>query len=313
MQKTNEIRSDFDGELFKTDSSILDHWFYGKHGKDSIYFEDTFLGLKNKLLIEGLQTNTVTIHSNDNVHRLDKIYAPRSRKSYANLIQNIGRIQLIESNRIPIHAATLSNGNIGLMLPAFPNVGKSLSTLELMSHGWKYLSDDTVHVDAKGNAYLTEFPSAVGYKDFFKYPVSKNVGNKPHLKFTIYNRIRDSNKILERLIKPPLISLCSMAKTAPKAKINIVCTLEIGEYNIEPISFDEMYNSILKSNRYSLGLIDNPLIQAYAYFNPNFSLESIEQKQRDILKQFLLQGNTFYRLSCKNWDWGELFKELDLI
>lgn len=299
-------------ETIKKECSRIDFWFYGKQESNFIYFEDTFFGLRNQVLLKNL-LGDVEIQASKSCLWLDKFYAPRSRGSIQNLIDTAIRIKQIQKGYIPIHASCLSRNNQALLFPAYPNVGKTLSTLQLLEEGYKYISDDTTIVGRDGIAYLTSFPSAIGYKDFLKFINPSEIGKLRYYKTLLKAKIYESNKVLSRMVHPPLISLGNIFSTAEKAKVDSVIIIEIGQKKIEEIDKRKMEDKIIKINNYSLSRISNPLILSYSYFNDDFSVDNIERQERNNLRSFLDNCNKYYSLSCNDWNWIKLFKECKIL
>lgn len=305
---TIEVKKDIN--FSKEGLSRLDFWFYGKEGEDFLYFEDNFFGVKNKVLLENLDGQTKVL-CNKSVLRLDRFYPPRSRKSFNDLINTIIRIKLIEKGYLNIHAACLSKDGSATLFAAFPNVGKTLSTLQLLKEGFKYLSDDTVLIDKNGKAYLTSFPSAIGYEDFLKFINPKDIGPKKYYKTLVKDWIIKKSNILHRVMQSPLISLGELFETVDKSKVNVVCTLEIGERRIKEADKEYMAEKITAINDYSLSRINNPFIWVYSYFN-DFSITKVEEMQKRNLLGFL-EGCKCYSLASDDWDWLSLIKEIGIV
>lgn len=308
------LKKDFlDTKIEKNSCSRVDYWFYGRQNEKFLYYEDTFFGLKNKILLKNLE-NDPELTVSDSCLLMDKVYPPRSRRSIAELYGMIERIELINQGYAVIHASCVSNGINNLLLPAYPNVGKTLSCMQLLSNGYKYLSDDTIKVDTEGNAYLTSFPSAVGYYDFLRFIEPKSIGKIKFAKFMLRSRLMKTNKLIERLLSPPLLELGKLYGTKEQTKPNKVCILEIAPKKIEKIDRDLMLERITKINQYCLPCVStNPVIQAYAYFNDSFSAYGIEKKEKANLEKFLSHCDDFYSLACNDWNWLKLFKEVGLV
>lgn len=300
----------------KKNMSRLDYWFYGKEAEECVLFEDTFLGLKNQMLIQNIEQNTektTKITFNKEVIKLDKYYPPRSRKSLNDLINSITELKLIEKGYTHIHASCLSKNGKALVFAAYPNVGKTLSTLQLLKQGYKYMSDDTILVDRNGNAYLTGFPSAIGYNDFLKFINPEDIGKSKYYKILIRTKIMDSNKLVNRLVKPPLISLGNIFKTTEKSKVTTLCTLEIAPEKIVKPNRDEMVEKVTNINNYSLSRLNNPFIWVYSYYNKNFSVQKYEELEKENLRIFLNNFDNYFSLACNNWNWLEIFKKYKII
>lgn len=306
------IKMKKDIEFDVSGCSRVDYWFYGRQNEKFLYYEDAFFGLKNKILLRNLGVNPELFVS-DGCLTMDRIYAPRSRHSIAELRGAVKRVKLIEEGHALLHASCVSNDVNNLLLPAYPNVGKTLSCLQLLESGYKYLSDDTVRINNGGIAYLTSFPSAVGYYDFLRFIKPSNIGKLKFAKFSLRSRLMQTNKLVERMLKPPLIELGKIYGTKERTKVNKVCIIEIAPRRVEKISRKLMLEKITKINQYCLPRVsDNPVIQAYSYFNDSFSPYDIEQKEKENIKDFLSHCDEFYSLSCNDWNWLRLFKEIGI-
>lgn len=293
----------------KHDCSRIDLWFYGRENENFIYYEDIFFGMKNQILLKNL-LDEPEITVSKSCLWLDKFYPPRSRLSVQNLIDSVTRIKQIQNGYLPIHAACVSNNEHTILIPAFPNVGKTLSCLQLLKEGYKYISDDTVLVDKNGYAYLTSFSAGIGQRDFLKFIKPNDIGKWKYYQTLLRAKIYESNKIVERLIQPPKIALGEIFPTKDKAKVDMIATVEIGPKRIEKIDKYVMCDKILKINNYSLSRLNNPLIWAYSYFNNDFTVEEIENMNWTNLFGFVESSEKYYSLSCDNWEWIKVFKEI---
>ena len=295
----------------KHNCSRLDLWFYGREDENFIYYEDIFFGMKNQILLKNL-LDKPEITVSKSCLWLDKFYPPHSRLSIQSLIDSVTRIKQIQNGYLSIHAACVSNDEHTILIAAFPNVGKTLSCLQLLKEGYKYISDDTVLVDKNGYAYLTSFSAGIGQRDFLKFIKPNDIGKPKYYQTLLRAKIYESNKLVERLIQPPKIALGKIFPTKNKAKVNMIATIEIGPKRIEKIDKYDMTTKIMKINNYSLSRLNNPLIWAYSYFNNNFSVEEIESTNWINLWEFVENSDRFYSLACNDWNWIDIFKEINI-
>ena len=293
----------------KHNCSRLDLWFYGRENENFIYYEDVFFGLKNQILLKNL-LDEPEITVSKSCLWLDKFYPPRSRGSIQSLIDSVIRIKQIQEGYLPIHAACVSNDEHTILIVAYPNVGKTLSCLQLLKEGYKYISDDTVLVDKNGYAYLTSFSAGIGQRDFLKFIKPSDIGKWKYYQTLLRAKIYESNKIIERIIQPPKIALGEIFPTKDKAKVDIIATVEIGPKRIEKIDMFDITTKIMKINNYSLSRLNNPLIWAYSYFNNDFNVEEIEGINWMNLSDFVENCGIYYSLSCNDWNWIKIFKEI---
>ncbi len=299
-----------DFDFPKDGLSKLDYWFYGREGGDFVYYEDKLFGKEDKVLLKNLRGEP-EIRVAPITPKIDRFYAPRSRGSLSSIVSAVRQIKQIEKGYLAIHASCVSKNGEGILLAAFPNVGKTLSAHQLLSSNneFRYISDDTVLVDSKGMAYLTAFPSAAGYYDFLRFIKPKSVGRLKYYTSFIKSWFMHKNKVLNRLLRPPHFNLAEIYPTAPQTKVKVVCTLEIGQKQIKSTSPEDMMKKIMAINEYSLPrFYNNPFIKVYDYFNPGY-IDKIRRKERDNLLSFLTNCEC-YNLACNDWNWASLIKEL---
>lgn len=307
-----EVKKDIN--FSKEGLSRLDSWFYGKEGGDFVYFEDNFFGVKNKVLLKNLDGQT-EILCNKSVLRLDRIYPPRSRGSLNELITAVIQTKLINVDFLHIHAACLSKDGTTILLAGFPQMGKTLSTLYLLKEGFKYVSEDTVLVDSDGNAYFTPSPIAIHHDFLTLKLIDKNyISTWKYYRILFKTWIMKKSRFINRSLEPPKINLLDIGnyELMNKSKVNIACTLEIGDRHIKEVSKDHLAKKILAINRYSLPRVDtNPFVWAYSYFN-DFDVTKIERKEKENLLSFL-DGCECFSLACNNKNWLSLFKDMGVV
>ena len=290
----------------KHNCSRIDLWFYGRQNEDFIYFEDTIFGLKNQILLKNL-LDEPEITISKSCLWVDKFYSPRSRGGIQNLIDSVTRIKQIQNGYLPIHAACISNDEHTILIAAYPNVGKTLSCLQLLKEGYKYISDDTVLADKNGYAYLTSFPSAISYRDFLKFIKPSDIGKLKYYQTLLQAKIYEINK---RIIQQPKISLAEIFPVECKAKVDTIATVEIGPKRIEKLDIFDVTTKIMNINNYSLSRLNNPLIWAYSYFNDDFNVEETENINWVNLWDFVENCDKYYNLSCNNKNWIKMFEEI---
>lgn len=308
---TIEVKKDIN--FSKEGLSRLDFWFYGKEGGKFVYFEDTFFGVKNKVLLKNLD-GKAEIHVTKPTLRLDRFYSPRSRKSLNDLIGTIIRIKLIKNGYLNIHAACLSKDRTTILLAAFPQMGKTLLTLQLLNDGFKYVSEDTVLVDSDGNAYFTPSPITI-HHDFIKLIDRNYISAWEYYRILFKTWIMNKSRFMNRFLDFPKINLFEIKNDrliTKKSKVKIACSLEIGDKKVKKVSKEYLAEKISSINGYSLPRISaNPFIWVYSYFN-EFDIAKIEKKEKENLLTFL-EGCECFRLACNDKNWLSLFKDMGVV
>ena len=294
-------------EISKSGLSRHDLWFYGKEGEDFVYYEDKLFGVKDRILVQNIRGTPTEIQASKSVLRI----SPRSRGSISDLIETILDLKLLNAGYSTVHAACLSKNNSGILLAAFPNVGKTLSTLYLLQQGFGYLYDDTGIIDKDGYAYSYPSTSAIGYQDFLKFVTPRDIGRWNYYKTLTKGYIIRKSKIIERLFKPPQIDLLAIKEyeVINKSKVKFVCVLEIAEKKVKQIEKDKLITKIMAINSYSLPKVTkNPFMWVYAYFN-NLDLSRIREREKEILSNFLDHCKCFI-ISCNMRDWVHVIGEV---
>lgn len=98
-------------------------------------------------VIRGLYTDTVTVFFRDTVVGL--LYSKAiTLFLQAQIIEPIAYYKLLERDILFMHAAGVTDGESGYLLPAYGGTGKTTLTLGLMAEGMEVLGDDLLLVDA---------------------------------------------------------------------------------------------------------------------------------------------------------------------
>jgi len=260
-----------------------------------IYYKKSLAHFKLKLLIKKLldKTEIVATRSYLRMHlRIGRI------TPLWEIIPFIMDIKLLSEGYTFIHGACLSKEGKGFLLCAFPDTGKTLTTLLSLKkeHNFSYLSDDITIIDNKGYAYC--------------YP-------DPHPIFVTERKTieeRDSMKALLKLLSPvigfpvheptrqyaDLYSEIKNPKVTEKTKIENIFFLERAKENIEEINPQKAYNKLLVSKRHEFPFCTDPIILGYSYFNPDFNLEKILLKEKRMLSTLTKRAHKTYILRSKN-------------
>jgi hypothetical protein len=265
--------------------STLDQKFdfcYGNNQADTVYYERPLGGkLKLKLLVENLQ-GTPRISVNKSYYRfvktkMESLYPPGIH------LTDITAIKLLEKDFAPVHSACLSLNNDGILLFAPPNMGKSLTTFLALKSGYNYLSEDITVVD-RNCAYSC--PQTTTFLPFVE---------ERSVKLSLFKLLRSRFNVLSYLVFPYLIKephvdiskLSENFKSSEKANIRYICILERGEEGIEEIDKERALRNISILNRNEFYYPMNPVLLAYSYFNQNFNLDKLMEKEKEILSAII--------------------------
>ena len=263
--------------------------FFGEHNKKYVLEKISFLRTTTKLLLKDLLGKTEVI-VNPAYYRVRKVplYTVRT------FVQTIGSIilfKMLQKGCTFLHSACLSKDDFGILLPAFPDTGKTLTTLlscystnSRKNNSLQYLADDLTLIDNSGMAYGS--PGSFRLKDLRRANIKS--GAKLEGMRQIFGKIAG---YLYKLPYVP-IQITSIDKiearnlgiqTKEKTKIKLVCLLEKGKEKMKEISLDEAVRRIYTLQRNEFYYFPCPSLLAYSYFNRDIDLRKIMDEEREII------------------------------
>ncbi|RLI75712.1 hypothetical protein DRO97_02660 [Archaeoglobales archaeon] len=259
-----------------------DLWFYGT--KNTVYYKDDVFWLKDRVLFTENINKTYIIFSKDSL-KLNRA----SRGPIYDLIETVIEYKLLNHNMMTIHGAAIAKDDNCVILAGYPNIGKTLFTLNLLNRGYSYMADDTSLISTDGTVYAYPTYSSIGYHDFLSFIKPSDIGYLNYLKYLPKTWFLSKFKLAEKFFNYPEVFLPEIlgSKIKDKAKCKLICLLGIGKTKIEELSIDEAVDKIMIINKYSMPqIIDNPVLQTYFYVN-GMDIFSIVEKQRKIIRNFL--------------------------
>ncbi|HID93730.1 MAG TPA: hypothetical protein EYP60_06505, partial [bacterium (Candidatus Stahlbacteria)] len=244
--------------------------FWGRKGIDRIFFEKPIIGrTKIKLLVEAF-TSSPKIFVDSFYYQLmrfqyDKIYPPGLH------LTNITIIKLLEEGYSPMHCASVSYDGKAILIFAPPTTGKTFAAISLLDHGFKILSEDIAIIDDQ-HVYGCPLTSTFEF-----LPSNVKLSKIRAVQAAITKRL--SLHIPVRNI----FELVDKSKIDKKARVKIICILDVGEPKLEKLTKEETMRRISILNRDEFSWYKDPLLLAYSYFNPSLDLNSLMIKEKAIL------------------------------
>jgi hypothetical protein len=261
---------------------------YGSDRRDEIYFECHLgLGVKAKLHIKNL-LNLTEFTVNKNYHRFvrfkaDNVYPPGIH------LADILSVNLLQRKYVPLHCAAISSQNEGILLVAPPNTGKTLTTMLALNCGFDYISEDIAIVDEE-NVYANPYTSTFNHYD----DDESNANNERSIRAFI-SKIPLLNYYVQ-ISKTSMtaIDLIKNSKIDQKVKIKAICILSRGKESIiEKIDPEEALRRVLIINRNEFSYYKNPVLLAYSYFNPTFSINRLKDIEEKTLNTIINKADCF--------------------
>lgn len=217
-----------------------------------IYFKKIF---PQHFLIRNLDSNRVEVYFKDTL--AGRLYAKNlTLFLQTNVLEPIIYYKLLQKNILLMHAAGVSDGKYGYLMPAHGGTGKTTLTLGLMGEGMEVLGDDLLLVDTgKGVVYPYLRPLHI-----FAYNVMTLRGAKLPIWIKIKIKIKDFLRVvLETLTRQEFLiatrvhasDLYDNFRAGKKVPIKKILFLrKSGENEIVDINktnVNEIANTILKS------------------------------------------------------------------
>lgn len=269
------------------------HYFSGRPGDDSVYYERTLLGKRNlRLHLAGLLGAEPALSVNPDylryvTHRFMNLH------SAGYVLTDVAGLSLLRHGFAPLHCSAFRSGEATVLVLAPPNTGKTLTTMmACLEHGAEFLAEDLAITDGK-------VVFSVPWTSTFRY----------------YDRIDASrrSRLLNRLTAAvPPVELLGLGKTSGvdtlvqrdrllnDAPVTHVVVLERGNETVATEGAEETYRKAVNLNRYEFNYVKAPALVASEFFNPAVDLDAAAAEERRILRAVV--DNAAERLVVRTHD-----------
>ncbi|MBH0230801.1 hypothetical protein [Halobacillus yeomjeoni] len=268
------------------------HYFYHiPESNGMIYVRDLVFNKKLMWKIVNANTSHPSLVINPAYHKYVKFRFINLHSVYE-LLTDLAAFLLLKEGYAPLYGAAFElNGRTTLTF-APPNTGKTLTSMKACTDFEAgYISEDLSITDGE---HIYAVPWTCSYrpstfrssssaskwkeKCFEIFPILELLKNKRPSLIHIWNQ---SNRIVHR-------SKCSQIFVLEKSP-NI---------SMEARDSKEIYRKVLQLNGYRFHYMKSPLLAAFTYFNPSFTLEEAYRNEMNIIKSlvenadrsFVLQG-----------------------
>jgi hypothetical protein len=254
------------------------HYFGGRPGDDSVYYERTLLGKRQlQLRLSGLLGDEPTLEVNPAYLRYLN-YRFMNLHSAGYILTDATCLLLLQRGYSPLHCSSFKYKDATVLVLAAPNTGKTLtSMMACLENGADFLAEDLAITDGS-----TLF--SVPWTSTFRY----------------YDRVDTTrrSRVLNRMTKviPPM-ELLPLAKSSgidtllstdhilPSSPITHIAILERGPESVTLEDPDEAYRKAVNLNRFEFNYTKAPALVAHEFFNPQLDLDAAAAAERRILRE----------------------------
>lgn len=257
------------------------HYWLGEPDRDEMFYHRTFFcGSRLRLLVRGLKTDCPELIVNKNYlkyirFRFNNLHSPGYH------LTDIVCALLLRKGYSPLHCSGFSVEDSTVAVVAPPDTGKTLTTMISVLHsGASFISEDLGITDGQ---------------DFHACPWTSTFRYYDELSMSWILRMR--MKIIKffppaELIPVPgdsrkINSYIEDHRIVTNKKITHLAILARRPGGIEILDKDQAKQMLLNLNRYEFVYMKNPLLTAYSYFNPEFDVRALVEKEKEILTKLV--------------------------
>jgi hypothetical protein len=234
--------------------------------KDEVISKINILGLKAFFSIQNLSQTPTKVYISPEYRLLSKTLLTMPISTVfpdQAFIQMIIHIKLLKKGYTFLIGSCLelADSDSAILISSMGGMGKTLTLLKLLEEGGKYISDDMVIINSKGQVY--SYPKPIRIRQ---------------IKGTIS---LESYKTPTQILGPKI-------KMKDTSNIGIICFLERGTKNeIETLEKSEAKRKILIITRKLLPYYMERTILAYSYMNSSFDVYELMFTESKIIEKFV--------------------------
>jgi hypothetical protein len=261
------------------------HYWRGEDGRDELFYQrNLFAGSKLRLLLRGIGSGQPEIIANRNYCRF-VVGRFINLHSLGYHLTDLACAMLLRKDLCPLHCSSFSTGDSTVVIVAPGNTGKTLATMRAVLHlGASFVAEDLAITDG-------QFIYGCPWTSTFRY----------YDELSMSWLLRMRMKLIKAIPPVELIRMCSddrkidayidKKRIVTRKRITHVAILARRSGGVEVLDKERARQMVLNLNRYEFAYMKNPMLTAYSYFNPEFDIQALEGRERDILAK-LVDGAT---------------------
>ena len=253
------------------------HYWRGEPNRDELFYQRVFFaGSKLRLLVRGLQSDKPCVWTNRNYlrfirFRFNNLHSPGYH------LTDLACALLLRKGFSALHCSGFSIGDATVAVVAPPDTGKTLTTMRAVLHsGASFVAEDLAITDG-------EYFYACPWTSTFRY----------YDELSMSWLLRMRMKLIKII---PLVELIPMYgddrkinnyveehRIVTNKKITHTAILARRHGGVEVLEKKRALEMLLNLNRYEFMYRKSPMLTAYSYFNPEFDIQALEEREREIL------------------------------
>jgi len=259
------------------------HYWRGEPGRDELFYQRNFLaGSKLRLLLRGIAADQPEIIVNKNYLRF-VIGRFINLHSSGYHLTDLTCALLLSKHLCSLHCSGFSTGNSTVAVIAPANTGKTLTTMRAVLHsGASFVSEDLAITDG-------EYIHACPWTSTFRYYDELSMSWILRMRMKLIKVIPPVELIPMYGDNRKINSYIEEGRIVTQKKITHTIVLACRPGGVEVLDKQQALQKILNLNRYEFMYMKNPMLTAYSYFNPDFDVQALERRERDILTKLVSQ------------------------
>ncbi|KPL20156.1 MAG: hypothetical protein AMJ75_12210 [Phycisphaerae bacterium SM1_79] len=291
------------GEAAKLGDLERYHYWLGQPGRDEMFYQRAFLGRsKLRLLVRGLRSERPEIRVNENYLRFIRFRFNNLHSPGYNLTDLVCAL-LLQRGLCVLHCSGFSVGDATVAVMAAPNTGKTLTTMQAVSHyKGSFISEDIGITDGQ-RLFACPWTST------FRYYDELNMSRLTAMRMKLMKVL----PVVELIPSPGRRELIDAyidgSRIDRSNRVTHVVTLARRRGGVELIDDKRALQIVLNLNRYEFYYRKSPMLTAYSYFNPELDLDALAEKEKAILTGLISQSRCLLVQSKNPADYAKLIMD----
>jgi len=254
------------------------HYFGANQNENKIYYERDFFGSSKLRYSIEINENYIHVIVGKNYMKYIK-HRIMNLHSISYILTDIVAGLLLKNGIATIHCSAVNTDDQSIIFFAPPNTGKTLTSIQLCKNdNFNFIAEDFALTDGE-KVWSVPWTSTFRYYDDINESKLDTLINKltsyiPVLEFISFGK----NKSIDKYLGKERIKHLSKATD--------LVVLERGKHSVDYNKRDG-FRKIVNLNRYEFNYHKSPSTVVINYFNPEFSLEKMYEKEKEIINNLI--------------------------